>query len=164
MGYAYLRDGTRIDYKTYIEEPFPLKDKNEIIDCMYEIRYYNLLPYTKDEIISDIDEFNKDIELSKEKIIKKLYDNKIINTISTNEKNDIEIVKNIFDLKIINLEDIYIQIKKKDNQYIIKFYDENETLEKEVNINLEFNKKDKIKLNRKIKLFNWNVRVRNGGM
>ena len=130
-----------------------LIDKNEIIDCMYEIRYYNLLPYNKEKNINDIEEFSEDLNIIKEKIIKKLYDNKIINTISTNEKNDIEILKNIFDLKIINLEDIYIEIRKKDNQYIISFYDEKDTLEKEVSLNLEFNKKDKIKLKKKIKLF-----------
>ena len=128
-------------------------EKDEIIDIMYELRYYNFLPYTKDLLIREVEELKENLNLAKEKIIKKLYNSKIINTISTNEKNDIEIVKNIFNLKIISLEDIYIELKKKDNEYIIKFYDEKETLEKEIKINLEFNKKDKIKLNRKIKLF-----------
>ena len=130
-----------------------LKQKDEIIECMYELRYYNFIPYTTDTLIKDVTQFKKDIEHIKEKIIKKLYDNKLINNISTNEKNDIEIVKNIFDLKIISLEDIYIEIRKKQEKYIIKLYDEKETLEKEIEIKLEFNKKDKIKLNKKIKLF-----------
>ena len=82
-----------------------------------------------------------------------MYDNKIINVISTNENNDIQIIKNIFDLKLINLEDIYLELKKKNNIYIIKVYDEKETLETQIEMNLEFNKKDKIKLNKKIKLF-----------
>ena len=130
-----------------------VKEKSEIIDYMYELRYYNFLPYTKDLLIKEVQEFKDYIKIAEEKIVKKLYESKIINTISTNEKNDIEIVRNIFDLKIISLEDIYLELKKKDNEYIIKFYDEKETLEKEIKINLEFNKKDKIKLNRKIKLF-----------
>ena len=130
-----------------------IKDRNEIIDCMYEIRYYNLLPYNEEKSINDINEFSKYLKVVKQNIIKKLYDNKIINTISTNEKNDIEILENIFDLKMINLEDIYLEIRKKDNQYNIKFYDKKDTLEKEINLNLEFNKKDKIKLKKKIKLF-----------
>lgn len=128
-------------------------DRNEMLDCMYEIRYYNFLPYNKEKSINDVEEFSEDLNIVKEKMIKKLYDNKMINTISTNEKNDIEIVKNIFDLKIINLENIYLEVRKKDNQYIICFYDEKDTLEKEVGLNLEFNKKDKIKLKKKIKLF-----------
>ena len=130
-----------------------VEEKSELINCIYELRYYNFLNYTKEEIICNIEDFNKDLELIKEKIIKKLYDNKVINTISTNEKNDIEIVRNIFNLKIINLEDIYLEIRKKSNEYIIKFYDEKETLEKEIKMNLEFNKKDRIRLNKKIRLF-----------
>ena len=51
------------------------------------------------------------------------------------------------------MEDIYIVIKNNNGKYIIQLYDDKETLEKEIEINLEFNKKDKIKLNRKIKLF-----------
>ena len=129
-------------------------DKSEIIDCIYELRYYNFLPYTKELIIKDVKNFADDINIAKENIIKKLYDKKVINTISTNEKNDIEIIKNIFDLKIINLEDIYLQIRKKENTFFIKIYDEKETLETQIELNLEFNKKDKIKLNKKIKLFN----------
>lgn len=129
-------------------------ERADIIDCMYEIRYYKFMPYTQENLIKDIEQFKKDIENIEEKLIKKLYDNKLINTISTNEKNDIEIVKNIFDLKIINIEDIYLEIKIKEKKYIIKLYDEKETLEKEIEMDIEFNKKDKIKLNKKIKLFN----------
>ena len=129
-------------------------DRSEIMDCMYELRYYSFLPYTKEIIIKDVEDFAQDLNRAKENIIKKLYDKKIINNISTNEKNDIEIVKNIFNLKIINLEDIYLQIKKKENTFFIKIYDEKETLETQIEMNLEFNKKDKIRLNKKFKLFN----------
>lgn len=127
--------------------------KQDLIDFTYEIRYFNLLPYNYEQKIKDIDEFSNDLDTIKEKTVKKLYDNKIINTFSTNEKNDIDIVKEIFNLKIISLEDIYIQIKKHDNNYLIQIYDEKNTLEKEVKLNFKFNKKDKIKLNKKIKLF-----------
>jgi hypothetical protein len=120
---------------------------------MYEIRYYGFLPYTKEKKVKELDKFKEYIENVKEVLIKKLYDNKIINTLSTNEKNDIKIVKNIFDLKIINMEYIYIEIKKEKDRYIINTFDEKETLEQQFEIELEFNKKDKIKLNRKIKLF-----------
>lgn len=130
-----------------------LTTKNELINCIYELRYYNFLPYNENKLIKDITKFENMSSQLKENLIKKLYDNKIINTISTNEKNDIEIVKNIFDLKIINLEDIYVEIRKKNSEYTIKFYDEKETLETQISMKLEFNKNDKIKLNKKIKLF-----------
>lgn len=127
--------------------------KNELINCIYELRYYSFLPYNNEKNIRDVEKLQEHLNYAKELLIKKLYNNKVINTISTNEKNDIEIVKKIFDLKMINLEDIYLQIRKKDDEYNIKFYDEKETLETEEIIKLEFNKKDKIKLNKKIKLF-----------
>lgn len=127
--------------------------RNELIDCMYELRYYNFIPYNNKELIKDIEGIKEYLEKPKEILIKKLYDNKIINTISTSEKNDIKIIKNIFDLKIIDMEKIYIKIRKKDDKYIISTYDEKETLEKEFDIDLKFNAKDKIKLNKKIKLF-----------
>lgn len=130
-----------------------MDSKQELIDFTYELRYYNLLPYNNEIQIKDVKEVSTYLETVKEKNIKKLYDNKIINTFSTNEKNDIEIVKEIFNLRIISLEDIYMQIKKHDNKYLVQIYDEKSTLEKEIELNLKFNKKDRIKLNKKIKLF-----------
>ena len=127
--------------------------RDEAINCMYELRYYNFLPYNDNKLIKDVEYFKIYLEKAKQILIKKLYDNKIINTISTNEKADIEIVKKIFDLKIINMEYIYIELRKNGDKYILSTYDEKETLETEIEIDLEFDKKDKIKLNRKIKLF-----------
>ena len=137
----------------YVKRIEDLTNKTDIIDCLYELRYYNFIHYNPELLIKDIEEFKQDIKNLEEKMVKKLYDYKMINTISTNEKNDIEIVCNIFNLRIINLEYIYLEIRKKENVYILKIYDEKETLEKEIEIELEFNKKDKIKLNKKIKLF-----------
>lgn len=127
--------------------------RNELINCLYELRYYCFLPYNSEKNIKEVEKLQMYLEEAKDLLIQKLYTNKIINTISTNEKNDIEIVKKIFDLKMINLEDIYLQIRKKSEGYSVKFYDEKETLETEENIKLEFNKKDRIKFNKKIKLF-----------
>lgn len=145
--------------KLFIEDIFlakieNAKERNELIDCVYELRYYCFLPYTKDKTIQDIKNLKEGLQVAKEKVIQKLYEYKLINTISTSEKNDIEIIKNIFALRMINLEDVYLEVKKKENQFVIQIYDEKETLEKEIEMELEFNKKDKIKLNRKVKLFN----------
>lgn len=129
-------------------------NKNELIECLYELRYYCFLPYNNEKNIKDVDNLYEYLENAKKLLVHKLYSSKIINTISSNENNDIEIVKKIFDLKMINLENIYLQIRNNGNEYTVKFYDEKETLETEENIKLEFNKKDRIKFNKKIKLFN----------
>lgn len=142
----------------FVKELFTQKIKNavtisEIIDCVYELRYYNFLPYSNYKEIKDLDFIQEELERTKEILIRKLYEQKIINTISTNLENDIKIVKKIFDLKIINMENIYVQLKKNKSKYVIIFYDEKDTKDREYEMELEFNKKDKIKLNKKIKLF-----------
>jgi hypothetical protein len=152
--YLYINELEQLFLKEILYSKIEnIDSKQELIDFAYELRYYNLLPYNNEIQVKDVKEVTTYLEAIKEKNIKKLYDNKIINTLSTNEKNDIEIVKEIFNLRIISLEDIYMQIKKHDNKYLVQIYDEKSTLEKEIELNLKFNKKDKIKLNKKIKLF-----------
>lgn len=152
--YLYVNELQQLFLKEILfSEIENMDSKQELIDFTYELRYYNLLPYNNEIQIKDVKEVSNYLETVKEKNIKKLYDNKIINTFSANEKNDIEIVKEIFNLRIISLEDIYMQIKKHDNKYLVQIYDEKSTLEKEIELNLKFNKKDRIKLNKKIKLF-----------
>ena len=130
-----------------------LETKNELIDCLYELRYYGLLPYRGNLLIQDIEELENELKQVEKILIQKLYAAKLINTISTNEQNDIEMIQNIFQLRMINLQDIYLVVNKKEKKYTIQIYDEKEALEKEFEIELEFHKKDKVKLNRKIKLF-----------
>jgi len=144
--------------EVFIQEIFVKKIKNitslnDIIDCVYELRYYNFLSYSNDKVIGEVELLKELLENAKEELVNKLYENKVINNISTNLKNDIEIVKKIFDLKIINMESIYVQVKKNNSKYTVIFYDEKETQDTQIELDLEFNKKDKIKLNKKIKLF-----------
>ena len=140
--------------KILIKKIEKLETKEELIDVFYQLRYYNYIPYDKKDVIYEKNEFKKPIENVIERLILKLYNLKIINTISTNEKNDIEIVKQVFFTKIINLEEIYLEVmKKEENTYSIYIYDGKETLEEIKEINLEFNKKDKVKSNKQIKLF-----------
>ena len=140
--------------KILIKKIEKLETKEELIDVFYQLRYYNFIPYDKEDVIYEKNEFKKSLENVIESLILKLYNLKIINTISTNEKNDIEIVKQVFFTKIINLEEIYLEVmKKEENTYSIYIYDGKETLEEIKEINLEFNKKDKVKSNKQIKLF-----------
>ena len=154
--YKYINELQAIFVKYILVERIKnASTRSELIDCMYELRYYKFLPYTKDKKIKDIEYLNNYIEQAEELLIKKMYDSKLINTISTSLENDIKIVEKIFDFKIINMEQIYVQLykQKNDMEYALRIYDDKETLENEQMINLEFNKKDKIKLGKKIKLF-----------
>ena len=133
-----------------------LETKEELIDLVYEIRYYLFMVYQKEKMMKDITELKEPIEHVIHQLLKKLYNLKIINTLSTSEENDILIVSHLFTLRMITLEDIYleiIRITKDNDEYEITFYDDKDTIEETRRITLKFNKKDRIKLKRKIKLF-----------
>lgn len=149
----YLLELQKVFIKKILESKIEKSfDRTQIIKCIYELRYYCLLPYNEQLNINSVSELNECLSVIKEKLIKKLIINKLINTFSTNEKNDILIIKKIFELRIINIEDIFVEIRKKQNSFIISFFDEKDTLESKFEMNLKFDKKDRIKFNRKIKL------------
>ena len=126
----------------------------KLIDFIYQLRYYNLIQYNSEREIKDVKELQENLTNLEKLLIKKLYSLKIINTLSTNERNDIEIVRNIFYLRTISLENLYLELFKiEGNKYNLNIYDEKDTLEESKDIQLQFNKKDKIKLKRKVKLF-----------
>ena len=126
------------------------KTKEDLIKIMYELRYINLLPINKSKTIGEISNFKKTLKELETLIIQKLYDLKIVNQITNNPKVNIEILKNIFDLKIIKLEDIYIKLVKENDEYFAQFYDDKIEDER---IKIKIGKDEKIRLNRKIKLF-----------
>lgn len=144
--------------KIFIEKIIPKKiekldTKEELINLLYQIRYYNFIPYDKEKAVYEEIELRKLSENVAEILLNKFYNLKIINTISTNKVNDINIIKQILFTKIINLEEIYIEIIKEEKSYKIYIYDDKDTLEVIQEIELEFNKKDRIKLKKQIKLF-----------
>ena len=131
-----------------------INSKEELIDIFYQIRYYNYIPYIDNKVIYEDSVLRLSIEKQIDILLTKFYKLKLINTLSTNEKNDIEIIKNIFFIRAINLEELYLELNKKDKDlYELDIFDGKETLETTKELNLQFNKKDRIKLKRKIKLF-----------
>ena len=145
--------------KILLEKILPQKletinEKEKLIDFIYQLRYYNLIQYNSEREIKDVKELQENLTNLEKLLIKKLYSLKIINTLSTSERNDIEIVRNIFYLRTISLENLYLELFKiEENKYNLNIYDEKDTLEESKDIQLQFNKKDKIKLKRKVKLF-----------
>ena len=131
-----------------------LSNREEFIDFIYQLRYYTLMPIGNNENLFNDKKYKNDINILLNTFIDKLFEFKIINTISTNKKNDIEIIKNIFFIKTINLEELHLEINNIDKDvYELDIFDGKETLETTKKLNLQFNKKDRIKNNRKIKLF-----------
>ena len=127
--------------------------KQELIKLIYEFRYYCLLPVNETKLINQIKEINKDIKEIQILLLKKAHSLKLIDTISTNEEIEYQILKNIFNVRIICLEDLYIKITKEKENYYIQLFDEN-IFEEKVKLSNIDKKEIKIKLNKKIKIFN----------
>ena len=81
---------------------------------------------------------------------------KVIVVTSKNKEIDDEILKNIFAIRMITLEDMYIKLIKEKDKVYIQLFDE-EIFEEKVELKDfgNMNKKDlEIKFNKKIKVFN----------
>lgn len=123
--------------------------KQEIEKIIYDFRYYLLLPYDYENKIKEIEKLQKEINETSKLIISKAIDLKVLERISNSEKTNYEILKNIFYVKIIKLEDAYLKITKEKEQYFLQIFDEN-IFEKKVKI---LEPKDlEIKQNKKISI------------
>ena len=139
-------------YKIKIEKA---QTKQEIIKLIYELRYYNLLPCTEDKNICQLKEIQKEIEEIKKILLKKAYQEKVIERFSKKDEIHYELIKNILDIRVINLEDLYIKVIKEKENYYIQLFDENIFEEKiEIKDSENISKKDlEIRLNKKVKIF-----------
>lgn len=127
--------------------------KEEIINLMYMLRYYNLIYITKETRIKDSLELKNDLNQIVETLIKKAYDLKIINIITNEKEVNSEIIKRILQTKIISLENIIIELNPNEQTLEINIYD-GDIFEKKVVIS-EFKQKQIIaKFGKKMRVFN----------
>ena len=124
--------------------------KQEIEKLIYSYRYYLLLPFNEQKEIFEVEELRNEINTVGKQIIDKAIDYKIIQKIEDNENKNYEILKNIFNVRIIKLEDSYLKITKEKDRYFLQIFDENIFEEK-----VEISKPDKleIKPNKKISIW-----------
>lgn len=140
-------------YKIKIEKAV---NKNDIIDELYEFRYYNLLPLNFEISINESKELSKELKETRKKLIKKAQDLKAIVKISKDDVLEDKILKNVFQIRAIFLEEIYIKITKEKEKFFLQIFDE-EIFEEKIAINTseKINRKNfDIKINKKIKIFN----------
>lgn len=125
--------------------------KKEMIDLLYELRYYKHLPYKQDKI-SSIEEIKQEIEKIEEILIKKSCQQKILTTFSEKENINQKILENQFNSKIINLENTVYILKYNKGILKIEIYDGNiqeETKEIQITEKVEL----QVKLKKKIKVW-----------
>ena len=151
-----LQKFQKIFLKCYKEKINKAETKQEIIKLIYEFRYYCLLPFNQDISVNQVESLEKEIETVERKLISKAHQIKAIDIFSKNEEFDYQILKLIFRVRVISLEDLYIKIIKEKEKYYIQLFDENIFEEKIEAENLKYmDKKDlEIKLNKKVNIFN----------
>lgn len=147
---AIIIDFIKISLKILTSNLKAAETKKQIIDIIYKLRYYRKIITPKMNKLEDIKEIIKKLEEVEKEAITKACNFRVINIISLDLTENYEIIRNIINIGIIDLENIYVEIKKKENMLIIDIY-EDKSLEKTIT---DFNIKDlNIKLNKKIKLF-----------
>jgi len=148
----YILELQKIFIKVFQTKVEKEEEKQEIIKYLYKIRYYNNILFLKDKYVKDIIEIKEEIEKLNETIIYKLLKNKLVFEFSDIEEVNKKILINIIDTRIINLQKIYILLKKDKDKLKIEVYDEDELYKVE---EIEFKDMDSknLKLNKKIKIF-----------
>lgn len=127
-------------------------DKEDIIDVIYILRYYNFLPIDANKVIGQVKELEKKRIKLQEELIQKGQKMKIITKLSDSGKVDEIIWKNIFTMRLINLEHINLELVWQDETVQVGIYDI-DILEDTIEIDSIIDKKDSlVKSNKKVKL------------
>lgn len=132
-------------FKVQIEK---VDTKREVIYLTYCLRYYNFIPFTKEECIKDVKDLKPKLVDVENMLIEKLYSLKVIN-----RNMELNIIDNIFHTKIISLENIQFEFKIENENIVLVLYDE-ETISETIQIDINDIDTKKIKFNKKMKLFN----------
>ena len=122
-------------------------DKQELLELLYQFRYYNYIPITVTKAIKDEQKLQKHIEKVGKEIIQKAIDMKLIPEITEDLKLNYKIINDIVLSKIISLEDIGIKITDNKEKTILTIFDEDiedvEIKVKKEGLKIRFNKKIK---------------------
>ena len=139
------------NFETKIEKA---ESKQELIKLIYEFRYYSMIPYSYEELIKDTKELEKDLEKIAKKLLEKSHKLKVIEKFSKQEEIDYILLKNIFLVRSINLEEIVIKLCKEKDKYYIQIFDDKAFEDKiELEDTSNMNKKDLlIRFNKKVKV------------
>lgn len=127
-----------------------IESKKEILNNIYVLRYYKNMKLNKNTYIKEEKYIKKSLKNYERKLLSKAYQNNMLIVFTKNILQNIEIVSEILDTKIINLKDIEVLLRGENNRIIMDIYD-GEILD--VSLKLSENIREiAIKPNKKIKL------------
>lgn len=136
--------------KFFEEKINKCENKKEIIDLIYNYRYYINLNYKKNYKIKDCTKIKSKLNDILLILINKAEKMKAIDVFSNNKESNMEILKNAFTSEFINLENEILQINiidEKNKLYNVQYYD-GTMLIKELELKLKsvLNKKKKLRV------------------
>ena len=122
------------------------EDKRELIEIIYELRYYRVIPY-KDKFLKDVEELKISFDEIMKQVIDKACKLRAIQTICEEAEENFTILKILFDTQIIDLQSISIEPKYEDDILYLQYYDD-KILENKIETNAK-----KLKVKKKTKIF-----------
>lgn len=127
-----------------------LESKKDILNNIYILRYYKNLKLNDKTYIKTEQLLKKSIRNYERKLISKAYQNNMFVNFSKNSLQNIELLSEILDTKIINLKDIEILPRIENNRIVLDVYD-GEILDVTLRLN-ENIKELSLKPNKKVRL------------
>lgn len=129
-----------------------IETKKEILEFIYLFRYYLLIPVNEETYIKDRKEIQKEIDNIIYIIVKKACTMKVMNTMHEDAKINSEILKSVFLVKVIDLEDMEIELEKENEAVQVKIC-EQEAIDNIRKIEIDPEEDYKLKYNKKMKIF-----------
>lgn len=123
------------------------EEKIDIINWIYKIRYYCHIPFNEDTYLKDIKELDKQFEKVIKLLIKKAQIIKIWDVFTEDEELSYIIIKELFNSKMINFENVNVMCKYENGILYLEYYD-GDTLEMKKELKIK-----NIRIKKKIKLF-----------
>ena len=129
------------------------KTRECLTKILYEIRYFNLIPISITQNVGQISKLNKMFMDMETEAISKAYELKAFNEICKDRSLNANILKYIFSLDIIKMEDITLKLVNEKDGIYVQFFDD-DIVDKKMKLDFDLEKEDlRIRFNKKIKLF-----------
>ena len=112
-------------------------------------RYYKLLYINNETQIKDVEYIEEQLTMAEKYLITKACNLKIISILSNNVEQNYKIISEVLNCNIIDLDEMNLEFKKKDEKIVINIYDDNmidKSLEykEKLDLNMKFNKRIKL--------------------
>ncbi len=129
------------------EEIEKVEEKNILVNWIYKVRYYRYVPFKENVYLKDVEKLEKIFKEVIGVLTKKAQEYKIWDIFSDNEELTYIVIKELFDCKMICLENALMECKYEKGILYVEYYDTN-VLETKAKFEIK-----SVKIKKKIKLF-----------